>query len=108
MNNRRKPPLPSAGIPWPKILTGITILVFCLQLSGQYGLFVQLPERVKVVLDKIEEIEDGMHSGRTRHAQTEKDIESLKGNIVRIVQRFDEFEKRIHEVERVVYQKVNP
>jgi division protein CdvB (Snf7/Vps24/ESCRT-III family) len=50
-------------------------------------------------------LEQGLYEGRTRHAQTAKDIENMQKLLDRIITRFDNLENRVLSLEKSNYQK---
>jgi len=66
----------------PRLLLYLGVAVFIMQLAGQYGVFVQVPEALKAVTKQLDNLQSSAEAGRLRHVEVAKDISEIQREIL--------------------------
>ena len=59
----------------------IGICIFLMQMLTQFSLFFQLPEKVKIVMSRLQTIEEFMSKGQTMHAAKDEQLKALRHDV---------------------------
>jgi hypothetical protein len=80
----------------------IGICVFLMQMLTQFSLFFQLPEKVKMVLRRLDVIEEYASQGKALHAQREAEVASLR----HLIEQREEAGKLMQEDDRTQWEAI--
>jgi hypothetical protein len=80
----------------------IGICVFLMQMLTQFSLFFQLPEKVKMVLRRLDVIEEYASEGKALHAQREVEVASLR----HLIEQREQAGKLMQEDDRTQWEAI--